>query len=47
MWLKKGFKIADVDPRSVSEYCYQISDKSRMIGFSTLFAINELIRKEN
>ncbi len=45
--VKNGFKIADVDPRDVSEYCNSISDKSRMIGFGTLFAINKLSGKEN
>jgi xanthine dehydrogenase accessory factor len=41
----EGFKTADVDPRDVYDHCFSISDKARMIGFGTLFAINHLMNK--
>lgn len=42
----EGMKTADVDPRDVSENCFTISDKARMVGYGTLFAINELTNKQ-
>ncbi len=41
----EGFKTADVDPRDVYDHCFSISDKARMIGFGTLFAINHLLKE--
>lgn len=38
----KDFKIADVDPRDVYGHCFTISDKARMVGFGTLYAIHML-----
>ena len=38
----EGFKIADVDPRDVYGHCFTISDKARLIGFGTLYAIRLL-----
>jgi xanthine dehydrogenase accessory factor len=35
----KGFKIGDVDPRGIKEYCYTISDKARAIGGGVLEAV--------
>lgn len=42
----KGMKTADVDPRNVYGHCFTISDKARMVGYGTLFAINELTNKQ-
>ncbi len=36
------FKIADVDPRDLREYCFTISDKARLVGFGVLMAIQML-----
>jgi xanthine dehydrogenase accessory factor len=41
----EGFKTADVDPRDVYDHCFSISDKARMIGFGTLFAINHFCKE--
>lgn len=41
----EGFKTADVDPRDVYDHCFSISDKARMIGFGTLFAINHILKE--
>ncbi|MEE9257060.1 MAG: selenium-dependent molybdenum cofactor biosynthesis protein YqeB [bacterium] len=35
----EGFKVGDVDPRGIVDYCYTISDKSRAIGGGVLEAI--------
>ena len=37
--VKKGFKIGDVDPRGIKDYCYTISDKARAVGGGVLEAI--------
>lgn len=44
-----GLKIADVDPRGISEYVYSISEKARAIGGAVLEAILHLdkIRKKS
>jgi xanthine dehydrogenase accessory factor len=34
-----GLKVADVDPRCVSEHCLSVSDKSRAIAGGVLEAI--------
>jgi xanthine dehydrogenase accessory factor len=39
MEVKKGFKIGDIDPRGIREYCTTISDKARAIGGAVLEAI--------
>ena len=36
---KQGWKIGDIDPRGVQEYCWQISDKARAIAGSSLECI--------
>jgi len=41
----KGYKIGDVDPRKVREYCFTISDKARAIGGGVLEAILNLHKK--
>lgn len=38
----QGFKVADVDPRNLYEYCFTISDKARLVGFGVLMAIQML-----
>jgi len=43
----EGFKTADVDPRDVYDHCFSISDKARMIGFGTLFAINHFSKGDS
>lgn len=43
----KGFKIADVDPRGIKEYCYSISEKARAVGGGVLEAILYLNRERN
>lgn len=37
--VKKGLKIADVDPRGIKEYCFTISDKARSVAGGVLEAI--------
>jgi len=39
IWVKKGIKLGDVDPRADVNYCYTISDKARTISGSVLEAI--------
>lgn len=43
LWVEKGFKIGDIDPRCKIEHCYSISDKARSIGGGVLEAILHLI----
>ena len=46
--VKKGLKIADIDPRK-SEYnnCFTISDKSRSLGNAVLMAMLYLINRDS
>lgn len=44
-YVAEGFKTADVDPRDVSGHCFTISDKARLIGFGTLFAVRLLEKR--
>lgn len=37
--VKKGLKIADIDPREIKEYCFTISDKARSVAGGVLEAI--------
>jgi len=37
--VKKGFKIGDVDPRGIKDYCSTISDKARAVGGGVLETI--------
>ncbi len=39
LWVQEGQKVGDVDPRSVVEHCFTISDKSRAVGGAVLEAI--------
>jgi xanthine dehydrogenase accessory factor len=39
LYVKKGCKIGDVDPRGIEEYCFTISDKARAMGGSVLAAV--------
>ncbi|SET46946.1 xanthine dehydrogenase accessory factor [Natronincola peptidivorans] len=43
----KSRKIADIDPRGCTEYCYTISDKARAIAGGVLEAIFYLKKKKN
>ncbi len=43
--VKEGYKVGDVDPRGVVEYCFTISDKARAIGAGVLEAIMRLWRR--
>lgn len=43
--VQAGWKVGDVDPRLVPEYCYTISDKARAIAGSTLQALLILLRR--
>lgn len=45
IYVSKGLKIGDIDPRGIEEYAYTISDKARSIGGGVLEAIMYL-RKE-
>lgn len=39
IWVKKGLKIGDIDPRCTLEHCHTISDKARAVGGGVLEAI--------
>ena len=43
--VKKGLKIADVDPRGDIAYCYTISDKARNISGGVLEAVMYLLKE--
>ncbi|RHO54176.1 EF2563 family selenium-dependent molybdenum hydroxylase system protein [Eubacterium sp. AM05-23] len=43
--VKKGLKIADVDPRGDRAYCYAISDKARNISGGVLEAVMHLLKE--
>lgn len=45
--VKQNVKIGDIDPRGCSEYCITISEKSRAIGTTVLFAISEWQQHNN
>jgi xanthine dehydrogenase accessory factor len=42
LYVKKGLKIGDIDPRCINEYAYTISDKAKTIGDSVVKGIEEL-----
>ncbi len=39
LWVHEGQKVGDVDPRSVVEHCFTISDKARAVGGAVLEAL--------
>lgn len=39
LWVTKGMKVGDVDPRAKREYCFTISDKARAVAGGVLEAI--------
>lgn len=39
--VEAGLKIGDVDPRSIAEYCFHISDKAHCIGRGVVQAVKE------
>ncbi|HSH35614.1 selenium-dependent molybdenum cofactor biosynthesis protein YqeB [Schnuerera sp.] len=46
LYVKKGLKIGDVEPRCVKDYAFTISDKAKVIGDGVLEAI-EYLRNKN
>lgn len=44
LYVKKGMKIGDIDPRGVVDYAYTISDKARAVGGGVLEAIMRMRR---
>lgn len=45
-YVKKGLKIADIDPRNIElDNCYTISDKARCIGGSCLEAVMRFLKE--
>jgi xanthine dehydrogenase accessory factor len=42
LFVRKGQKVGDIDPRGIAEYCFTISDKARAIGGSVLEAVLHL-----
>lgn len=39
LWVERGLKVGDVDPRAIPEHCHTISDKSLAVGGGVLEAI--------
>ncbi len=39
LYVKKGLKIGDIDPRNLVQNCYSISDKARAVGGGVLEAV--------
>lgn len=46
LYVSKGFKLGDIDPRGQKEHCFTISDKARAIAGGVLEAILHFKRKE-
>jgi xanthine dehydrogenase accessory factor len=46
VWVEKGLKIGDVDPRGDARHCYTISEKSLAIGGGVLEAILVYLREK-
>lgn len=46
VWVKKGLKIGDVDPRGEANHCFTISEKSLAIGGGVLEAILVYLREK-
>lgn len=42
LYVKKGLKIGDIDPRCIKEHAYMISDKAKIIGDSVVETIKYL-----
>lgn len=47
IYVRKGLKIADTDPRGKVDYCYEISEKARAIGGGVLEGILHLSFRRN
>lgn len=47
LYVKKGLKIGDVDPRGIKDYAFTISDKARAIGGAVLEGILYLENKNS
>ena len=46
IYVEKGLKIGDIDPRGIREYAFTISDKAMSIGGGVLEAIMYLSKKK-
>lgn len=46
LYVRKGLKIADIDPRDVVKHCFSISDKARAIAGGVLEAIMYFLNEE-
>ncbi len=46
VYVTKGFKIGDIDPRGIREYCFSISDKARAVAGGVLEAVMHLTQGE-
>lgn len=46
LYVKKGLKIADIDPRDVVKHCFSISDKARAIAGGVLESIMYFLNEE-
>lgn len=44
LWVTKGMKVGDVDPRATLKHCFSISDKARAVAGGVLEAILYLMR---
>lgn len=44
---EKGLKIADVDPRGETRYCWTISEKARTLGGSVLWALTSTFNRNS
>ena len=44
VWVRKGIKIGDVDPRGMREYCFTISDRALAVAGGVLEAVFYLLR---
>lgn len=40
VWVARGTKIGDIDPRGLADYCYNISDKALAVGGGVLQAVS-------
>jgi xanthine dehydrogenase accessory factor len=47
IYVTVGFKVGDIDPRAVQEYCFTISDKARSVAGGVLEAVLHYTRELN
>lgn len=46
LYITKGFKVGDIDPRDVKDHCFTISDKARSVGGGVLEALLHFLNRE-